>query len=470
VCYYRAGWRLRPDVRAERVLESFVDTLSWVCSGYLAFLLLGIVWNLIGPIISRRRTAWRRNREEFHSFDPVPAPELVVTLVHGTWAMTSRWTRPGSDFVVALQRALTKRGTAAVQFRRFLWSGGNTFAARKIAQDELARDLERAAIMHPGVPHYLVCHSHGGMVALASLLVYRGPAPVRGVACLATPFLIGAGRIPRLTQLLALAFVPFTATTLLGHRLTDQGADGLPRLGLFLVVVAAGAMVGMAAVYLAGVFAARARPTLLPPTPLPDELASRLLIVRSRGDEAIAGLGFGYLVCWAVGRLWIGIARLVHLPFDRSFQMFFYRTPRAVVVQTIAATAIATIGLPILFASEYREWLKSIWHELPVVIGMFMLPGSLLWLFILIGRYFLAPALETVLYVPLTLLLGVFAMPFGPELILSSAYVDISAEPAPVGRHRMLELAGGPADLNHSTYEHPDCPLAIAGWMFDAEP
>ena len=76
-------------------------------------------------------------------------------------------------------------------------------------------------------------------------------------------------------------------------------------------------------------------------------------------------------------------------------------------------------------------------------------------------------------YVPLNLLLGVFAMPFAPELVLLSAYLDISAEPTPVGQYLVLELAGGTSDLSlggpggrsHSTYDDEKCPPAIARWI-----
>lgn len=98
-----------------------------------------------------------------------------MTLVHGTWAMTSRWTRPDdSEFVEKLRQELADRGETAV-FHRFLWSGGNTFAARKTAQDDLAIHIDEVATKHPGVRHYVVSHSHGGNVALATVMAHKGP-------------------------------------------------------------------------------------------------------------------------------------------------------------------------------------------------------------------------------------------------------------------------------------------------------
>jgi hypothetical protein len=457
-----------------------VDKLNWVCAIYLGFLLLGIIWNLIWPIVSPPWTDWRRNHELSRwSFDPIPAPRLVVTLVHGTWAMTSEWTRPRLKFVKALERALAKRGATDVQFDRFLWSGGNTFAARKRAQDKLACHIRGIAAKHPDVPHYIVSHSHGGNVALAALrdlMEHGGDVPVQGVACLGTPFLIRARRDdPPLEQLLALGSGPFIATLLLALQLA-RDVDGLLRPGPFLTAGVAGAVVGMTAMYLAHIFAVRrAKPTLLRPKSLPKALADRLLIIRSRGDEAAAGLGIGYFVGWAVRRLWLWVYQHIYRPFDRVYKTS--QRPRAVYAQRVAATTIAFIVLPIPFVTEYQEWLIAIWAELPVVIVVFILLVLLLW-FCILGRPVVAAGLEMMFYVPLNLLLGVFAMPFAPELILSSAYLDISAEPTPVGRHLVLKLKGrpgdlkprGPGGLSHSTYDDVLCPPAIACWICESNP
>src|SRR4030095_12106292 len=129
-----------------------------------------------------------------NAFAPVAAPRAVITLMHGTFALNSTWTRPGSSFVTNLSSALAVRGFGAVQFRRFLWSGGNTFSARATAQREFGADLDDVARTFPGVPHFVVALSHGGTVALVTALARDNGFPIAGLACLATPFLVGRTR------------------------------------------------------------------------------------------------------------------------------------------------------------------------------------------------------------------------------------------------------------------------------------
>lgn len=113
-------------------------------------------------MVSSWWTACRRGPEQ--DFPDEEAPRLVVTLVHGTWGISSKWTRPDESFEIALRGELKKCGVTAVQFRRFPWSGGNTFAARKTAQAVLVEHIRKVAEKRHA--HYIVSHSHGGNVAL----------------------------------------------------------------------------------------------------------------------------------------------------------------------------------------------------------------------------------------------------------------------------------------------------------------
>src|SRR4030095_227779 len=108
----------------------------------------------------------------------------------------------------------------------------------------------------------------------------------------------------------------------------------------------------------------RALPTLLPPRALRDDIASRLLLVRSRGDEAAAGLGFGYLMVLAPQRVWRYLSQLTARPFQRGWDMFVYRSPTAIIVQAIGAAAVIAVTAPLFFNDAYREWLNSFSREL----------------------------------------------------------------------------------------------------------
>ena len=403
----------------------------------------------------------------------------TVRMAVGTFALTSVWTRPDSVFAARLAGELAQRGHAAIQFRRFLWSGGNTFSARAIAQRELVTDLDVVAANYPGLPHFLITHSHGGTVALATLLESPAAPRVAGCACLGTPFLVGSRRSVGVVQTVAFSFVPLVAVSALAGAWYGAHPESVPaqvwpaapllqslaQLWQFVAVLVIAAFLGAVALRYGTRLRDRALPTLLPPRALPESISSRLLLVRSRGDEAAAGLGFGYLMVIALQRAWRYLSQLAAEPFRRGWDMFVYRSPTAIVVQGLCAAAVVAVSAPIWFNDAYRAWMNSISTELPVILGFWLLPGSVLYLAVVAGRLVALPILQMLLYLPLTMLLGVFALPFGPELMLASMFIDISAEPVPVGRHRVIQLAGGDGGLNHSTYDHPECPPAIAEWM-----
>jgi hypothetical protein len=90
---------------------------------------------------------------------------LIVTLVHGTWGQNSLFLSPNSVF----QRYLHDHIDAPVEFLEFPWSGDNTNSARLQAGGDLAHFLRKAFADYPEHAHAVVCHSHGGNVALYAL-------------------------------------------------------------------------------------------------------------------------------------------------------------------------------------------------------------------------------------------------------------------------------------------------------------
>jgi hypothetical protein len=110
---------------------------------------------------------------------------IRVTLVHGTAASDAAWIRPDSPMWEGLQAAGFVCDT-------FVWSGHNSHGARERAAHELAVHLGERA--EPGVRQAVVAHSHGGNVAAHAvwrLLPDVGPIPV---VTLATPFLFAQRR------------------------------------------------------------------------------------------------------------------------------------------------------------------------------------------------------------------------------------------------------------------------------------
>jgi hypothetical protein len=113
--------------------------------------------------------------------------DVVVTLVHGTWARHSAWAKPGSAFREQVEASLP--GLRGIE--TFEWSGRNSADARQMAAWRLRHHAENIRRNHIGAGHYVVAHSHGGTVALnAFATTSRKPdEDIDGMACLATPFI-----------------------------------------------------------------------------------------------------------------------------------------------------------------------------------------------------------------------------------------------------------------------------------------
>ncbi len=163
---------------------------------------------------------------------------VVLTLVHGTWARDAEWVKETSDFVKELNSL-----PAEVEIRRFPWSGGNRFTARRDASDALSGFLSQ----RQGEKQYIIAHSHGGNVAVRAALL--GQEQVNGLVCLSTPFLSLLRRDPdfilgscfamltmgSLVAGLGLVFLNFTGSS---NLLGDDSL--LLGVGLFLSMVICG--------------------------------------------------------------------------------------------------------------------------------------------------------------------------------------------------------------------------------------
>jgi hypothetical protein len=110
---------------------------------------------------------------------------VQITLVHGTFASGGRWFRVGSLF----GESLAKKCHAPISFHSFVWHGRNSHEARLRASEQLWGHIERIHWDFPTAYHYLVCHSHGGNVAMYAAKKTRFSQLVAGIATFGTPFI-----------------------------------------------------------------------------------------------------------------------------------------------------------------------------------------------------------------------------------------------------------------------------------------
>lgn len=111
---------------------------------------------------------------------------VVVHLVHGTFARNAAWTQAGSFLRERIEDSFPR---AKLSFSQFSWTGANCHRQRLNAAIQFCRHLTGALEESPGASHFVIAHSHGGMVALQALGVEALAQRIAGVVCLATPYL-----------------------------------------------------------------------------------------------------------------------------------------------------------------------------------------------------------------------------------------------------------------------------------------
>jgi hypothetical protein len=110
--------------------------------------------------------------------------DLIVTLVHGTFARDAAWTQPES----ALRSSLASRFPGIV-FAMPQWSAGNSHDDRIDGAKVIADHVCEQQRLNPSARHVLITHSHGGTAALYACGKDEVRAALDGVVTLGTPFI-----------------------------------------------------------------------------------------------------------------------------------------------------------------------------------------------------------------------------------------------------------------------------------------
>lgn len=372
-----------------------------------------------------------------------------------------------------------------IEYHYVLWSGNNSHESRLTAAIELSKHVGEISRRSPRTPHYLICHSHGGNIALYAAKDRAFVEAVSGLVTLGTPFIRCApNRIVSLfsnkinyiqTIILGIfcaALLPVVILDMISKpeflkRLVGDWDDFVwmtPLLfGFSVLFVKAGLLTQRRLEN----FAVRLRNVQtnavkkLTPARF---LGSRLLIARIHTDEA----------GWWLSRI-SGIGRIPH-KFNRfldllAVAMYFPRIDWGL--------AIATVGLAIADPIGLRE---QGWSGQSAGAS-FILGG-----FLAFGLSLAAEAVglaATMLTITAAVTLPLFATTvrshkfgFGAERILQAASIDIYTESIPqvkgplprvvnVSSRRFFGLFGG---LRHSVfYDSPSVVSAIATWINSKE-
>jgi hypothetical protein len=371
-----------------------------------------------------------------------------IVLVHGTrffWMRIpgwySKWTGENSKFRGGLQEHLD----GPVSFSEFRWCGANSHRARVKAAAGLARRIGNVPI-DADEAQFVVAHSHGGAVALLACHDETVQDRVRGIACLATPFIIitprPAGRawsavLPNVGMLLGGLGLMGTLFVLALTLLHGQAPVGALIAGVFAMIFLVGAWFGLVE-WLGDPGK---------PTTLPERIRIPLLSLRISGDEASAALHVFRFGGRLIELVWSGLARSVAW-IDQLPQRL---SGRAVTLVAIVAVVQGVAGGALLLAS----WIFGLSREAFESLAAWLFAASLA---------LLSPA---ILFVPVVVWSMFGGLAFGWDLAVRLAAYDIDVEKVPNCRHEAVEFEASKTPwLRHTEIlKHARCAPELAAWI-----
>jgi len=399
---------------------------------------------------------------------------LRIILIYGTWSpLFGRirncarrflgrivstepfWFEDKSSFRKTLSDELTGRAYAHEFAEIFEWSGQNSVRERYFAADKLMLRVMREQRAHPNDQILMICHSHGGNIALLCLvLLKKFDFPIRlSIVTIATPFLLvrklvsddpRLGAYARADSVFFWSFVVlFVSTAVLFlakdliPTLPGSASDlALPMaiFGIFACFTLVFPFVNTLTGYNPSrllltdqTIALQHQANLLKQADTAPHLRlpARMLVLRGADDEAAIILMLGSLV-----------SRLLHLS-----------------TILVGKYALVSVGVwPILVAALFSGYMDFLFDH---PVARFLL---------VLCSYGLAMA--SPLFCLMLILANSAKRVYGKEFGFKSACIDVTAQTTPDGRSNIIVESVAPADnsgssLIHFLYQNPDCARAI---------
>jgi hypothetical protein len=208
---------------------------------------------------------------------------------------------------------------------------------------------------------------------------------------------------------------------------------------------------------------------------LPDIESMPLMILRKNGDEATGALAGSHFFAWMINLVWLRITKTIERPFGivgEQLDEVSSHLPR------FADWRFWVWALPLSAFGAYRAAITT--GTLRAVLGVTVISLILYPVVVVFAIFALVFAYWIVLgvaLVPLAFVLAILMLPFGPEAVWFSLFVDISAEVAPSGSWVVHQLSddnepdeekeeSSPMGLKHSApYDDPRALAMIARWI-----
>jgi hypothetical protein len=407
----------------------------------------------------------------------------VIILVHGTWARRAPWLNQSS----LLCKTLCEKLPEPIKIVPFEWTGRNSNEARQRAGKNLEWLIRKLVNDHPTAKHFIVAHSHGGNIALYAL---RDPAlqgRVTGVICLSTPFLIFSERHlgvkapiymlqPFFLILLPIAIylynvVPIPAGARWGVPVFPENATIWEWwkhwtnviFNILLMDFIIGACI-FGLLEMAGVtsrlnpfFSMNRAIEMRKWSILPHIARTRLLILRTVGDEASGALVTAQFSGWLLSEFWRLIDYLIRKIVPNRLRNVAISALWIVIPAVIVWNLVSLLFPASIEAQMYHLIRFSYDVILAGTIPLFLI-------------FSVVPAL----FLLLCLILCFVLMPFGAQNPIDSVFTEITAEVSPIGRWSVHTVPKRSQNfqtsvrfsLRHSeAYDNPRVLRLMIGWM-----
>jgi hypothetical protein len=432
-----------------------------LAGAYAGVLLAAFAWNALVWIA--RSAAGLYARKQYLTDDASILPDVVVTLVHGTWARHAAWTIASSP----LPRAIREAARGDVRFEQFQWSGRNTVTSRRKAVVRLIAHLQDAQARWPHARHFVIGHSHGGNIAFQAMGEPSVAARIDGLACLSTPFLCVSPRELGPVGSIALWWFPVVVLLFCLVPLVKLAPPSLEEnLGPAALLIALGAAFAIAP--RVRKFAATVADVLR----YPDVPSAKVLIVRTFGDEASAALGAAHVISWIAELIWSTTSRFLG---GLLATVERWRAALAARWRIVAPVCVALLGWVIfaIASAASGTWLQASAVSAGMTLAMLLAILSR-------GGYvaaFFGALLIAFLATPFFLAIAILGAATGPELLVAALVFRVTAESTPPGGGwTVWQIPKDPMHaeqssfLMHSaTYQSTEALEILAQWLAQRE-
>lgn len=437
--------------------------VGYLLGGLLVGLFLAYMVLILVAFVQNIYSYWKKNKN-----DPVynqlhtQAPDIVVTLVHGTWARRSKWTRSDSAFSQVLRSTLSPTVAITNEFR---WSGKNSVSARHRAGEELGEHMKRLISKWPNSRHFIVGHSHGGTVAFKALNDKNLNSRIDGIVTLSTPFILHQRRAQNMLLFLALRIAPlilfWLVLPLLMSATLFKGSDFPGWLGLF------GLMFGTLALVFGPKNYEKLAVLLSEKLLLPQVASDKVLILRGTMDEALLSLNATQAISFGINAIYSFPAHILSQAIKRvSIWKHQLGRHKRFLDIFLLSTWFLSLGFAAFHGSQ---------SNLGIYVVAVITTVCMLYMAVIshggLGTIIFGGLLLGIATVPLLVMLSILVLPLGYELALAAVLLQVSAEPTPTGKwtvwHWHPSISLSPHDrLSHSAlYDDMSALSEIASFM-----